>query len=205
MSICYIEEGGKMKDQKIDFWEMDIGSRIAVLGEFKRTTSGHLISLALFSWTETKLNWIDSFRIHPIVTLSISESEEVLENQLVARAKELTKTISKMPKDETQNLPFEELNRFKTKTRIFAWLQIREHIKKKYAKDFATLGINKTTTIDYLNLQAIGLKDYQRIISQLENSKPLTVRDRIAYARRHKWIQSVGHGDRTGEMTRLET
>jgi hypothetical protein len=194
-----------MKDQKIDFWEMDIGSRIAVLGEFKRTTSGHLISLALFSWTETKLNWIDSFRIHPIVTLSISESEEVLENQLVARAKELTKTISKMPKDETQNLPFEELNRFKTKTRIFAWLQIREYIKKKYTKDFETLGINKTTTIDYLNLQAIGLKDYQRIISQLENSKPLTVRDRIAYARRHKWIQSVGHGDRTGEMTRLET
>jgi hypothetical protein len=110
-----------------------------------------------------------------------------------------------MPKDETQNLPFEELNRFKTKTRIFAWLQIREHIKKKYTKDFETLGINKTTTIDYLNLQAIGLKDYQRIISQLENSKPLTVRDRIAYARRHKWIQSVGHGDRTGEMTRLET
>ncbi len=193
-----------MRDQKIDFWEMDIGSRIAVLGEFKRTTSGHLISLALFSWTETKLDWIDSFRIRPIVALSISDSEKALENQLVARAKELTKTISMMPRGETQNLPLEELNRFKLKTRIFAWLQIREHLKTKYTKDFEALGINKTTTLDYLNLQAIGLKDYQKIISQLDNSKPLTVRDRIAYARRHKWIQSVGHGDRTGEMTRLE-
>jgi hypothetical protein len=194
-----------MKDQKIDFWEMNIGSRIAVLGEFKKTTSGHLISLALFSWTETKLDWIDSFRIHPLVTLSISDSEKALESQLVARAKELTKTISMLPRVETQNLPLEELNRFKLKTRIFAWLQIREHLKTKYTKDFEALGINKTTTLDYLNLQAIGLKDYQRIISQLDNSKPLTVRDRIAYARRHKWIQSVGHGDRTGEMTRLET
>lgn len=205
MSICYVEEGGKMRDQKIDFWEIDLGSRIAVLGEFKKTTSGHLISLALFTWTETKLEWIDSFRIYPIVTLNISESEKTSETQLIAKAKELTKTIATMSKGVTQNLPLEELSRFKTKTRIFAWLQIREHFKSKYSKDFETLGINKTTTLDYLNLQAIGLKDYQRIISQLDNSKPLTVRDRIAYARRHKWIQSVGHGDRTGEMTRLET
>ena len=118
--------------------------------------------------------------------------------------KELTKTIAIMSKGVTENLPLEELNRFKTKTRIFAWLQIREHLKSKYSKDFEALGINKTTTLDYLNLQAIGLKDYQKIISQLDNSKPLTIRDRIAYARRHKWIQSVGHGDRTGEMTRLK-
>ena len=49
-----------------------------------------------------------------------------------------------------------------------------------------------------------GIKDYQKILADLYNAKPLTIRDRIAYARRHKWIPSRGHGERTAEMIRLE-
>ena len=66
------------------------------------------------------------------------------------------------------------------------------------------LGINKTTTLDYLNLQSLGIKDYQKILANLEGAKPLTIRDRIAYARRYEWIPSVGHGERKSEMTRIK-
>ena len=65
------------------------------------------------------------------------------------------------------------------------------------------LGINRATTLDYLNLQALGIKDYQRIIATTDNQNTLTIRDRIAYARRHEWIDKVGHGVRTPEMTKL--
>jgi hypothetical protein len=59
---------------------------------------------------------------------------------------------------------------------------IYDEVKKSTAQDFA---------------------DYQKILAEVHNAKPLTIRDRIAYARRHGWIESVGHGERTSNMTRL--
>ena len=162
-----------------------------------------MIALALFDWTEIEKEWINTFRIFPTATLSISEGEKTDENQLLIRSKELSKIISSMSKKNNQSLPEVELNRFQTSARIFAWFQIRELLKKKYPKDFEVLGINRTTTIDYLNLQSLGVKDYQKILAEVHNAKPLTIRDRIAYARRHNWIESVGHGERTSQMTRL--
>ena len=186
-----------------DYWELETRDQRAVLGEFKKTTRGTMIALALFDWTEIEKEWINTFRIFPTATISISEVEKTDEIQLLIRAKELTKIISSMSKKNNQSLPEVELNRFQTSARIFAWLQIRELLKKKYPKDFEVLGINRTTTIDYLNLQSLGVKDYQKILAEVHNAKPLTIRDRIAYARRHNWIESVGHGERTSQMTRF--
>ncbi len=191
------------KTQVPDYWEIETRDQRAVLGEFKKTTRGTMIALALFDWTEIEKEWIDTFRIFPTVTISISEVEETEEHQLLVRAKGLTKIISSISKKNSQSLPEVELNRFKTSARIFVWLQIRELLKKKYPNDFEVLGINRTTTIDYLNLQSLGVKDYQKILAEVHNAKPLTIRDRIAYARRHNWIESVGHGERTSQMTRL--
>jgi hypothetical protein len=191
------------KAQVPDYWELDTRDQRAVLGEFKKTTKGTMIALALFDWTEIEKEWINTFRISPTVTMSISEAEQIEENQLLVRAKELTRIISSISKKNNQSLPELELNRFRTSARLFAWLKIRELLKKKYPKDFDVLGINRNTTIDYLNLQALGIKDYQKILAEVHNAKPLTIRDRIAYARRHDWIESVGHGERTSQMTRF--
>jgi len=191
------------KTQVPDYWLLETKDQRAVLGEFKKTTRGTMIALALFDWTEIEKEWINTFRIFPTATISISEVEKTDENQLLIRAKELTKIISSMSKKNNQSLPEVELNRFQTSARIFAWLHIRELLKKKYPKDFEVLGINRTTTIDYLNLQSLGVKDYQKILAEVHNAKPLTIRDRIAYARRHNWIESVGHGERTSQMTRF--
>jgi hypothetical protein len=191
------------KTQVPDYWLLETKDQRAVLGEFKKTTRGTMIALALFDWTEIEKEWINTFRIFPTATLSISEGEKTDENQLLIRSKELSKIISSMSKKNNQSLPEVELNRFHTSARIFAWFQIRELLKKKYPKDFEVLGINRTTTIDYLNLQSLGVKDYQKILAEVHNAKPLTIRDRIAYARRHNWIESVGHGERTSQMTRF--
>ena len=191
------------KAQTPDYWELDTRYQRAVLGEFKKTTKGTMIALALFDWTEIEKDWINTFRISPTVTMSISEAERIEENQLLMRAKELTRIITTISKKNNKSLPEVELNRFRTSARLFAWLQIREFLKQKYPKDFDVLGINRTTTIDYLNLQALGIKDYQKILAEVHNAKPLTIRDRIAYARRHDWIESVGHGERTSQMTRF--
>lgn len=191
------------KTQVPDYWELETRDQRAVLGEFKKTTRGTMISLALLDFTEVENEWINSFRIFPTLTISISEVEKTDESQLLVKAKELTKIISAVSKKNSQSLPEVELNRFRTSARIFAWLQIRELHKRKYPKEFEVLGTNRTTTIDYLNLQSLGVKDYQKILAEVHNAKPLTIRDRIAYARRYNWIEPVGHGERTSQMTRL--
>ena len=41
---------------------------------------------------------------------------------------------------------------------------------ENFSKEIESLGINKITTIDYLNLQSLGIKDYQKILAEKDVS-----------------------------------
>ena len=186
-----------------DYWEVRPKDQTAIMGEFKKTTSGFLISLIIFKWTNLQDQELTSFRISPKASLKIVAAESTSESQLTEKARNLSKTLHGLIQSDTESLPLEELESFDVKLRLNAWLELRKSFKNSNKNDFESLGINKTTTVDYLNLQALGIKDYQKILAEVHDAKPLTIRDRIAYARRHNWIESVGHGERTSNMTRL--
>lgn len=191
------------QQQQIDYWEVSPNSQSAVMGDFKKTNVGSLISLIGLKWTQIEADEIASFRITPIASIKIGVSKKKQEKELIQISKKLSQTLFQIIKENIESLPVEELDNFDLKSRLSAWLEIRRINNTKFTEVIESLGVNKTTTIDYLNLQALGIKDYQKILADKYNAKPLTIRDRIAYARRHKWISSVGHGERTAEMTRL--
>jgi hypothetical protein len=159
--------------------------------------------MIIFNWTNLEELEMDSFRIMPKASLKVVAPSSASQTALIEQAKQLAKTLESIVKINGDSLPLEELENYHLKLRLNAWLEIRKRINSSNRNGFESLGINKTTTIDYLNLQALGIKDYQKILADIHNAKPLTIRDRIAYARRHKWIDSVGHGERTSEMTRF--
>ena len=76
------------------------------------------------------------------------------------------------------------------------FIYYKSYISNNYPDFFEGIGKNRTTTLDYINLKNLGILDYQRLLGLIENAKPLTIRDRIAYARRQGWIPKVGHGFR---------
>jgi hypothetical protein len=191
------------KAEMFDYWEVNPEDQTAILGEFKKTTSGILISMIILKWTNSQGQEITSFRITPKASLKIVVSKTTSETSLQGQAKSLSKTLHGLIQSETESLPLEELESFDVKLRLNAWLELRKSVNSDNKDEIDALGINKATTVDYLNLQALGIKDYQKILAEVHNAKPLTIRDRIAYARRHGWIESVGHGERTSNMTRL--
>lgn len=191
------------KAEMFDYWKVNPEDQTAILGEFKKTTTGILISMIIFQWTNSQGQEITSFRITPKASLKTVVSKTTSEFSLQEQAKKLSKTLHGLIQSDTNSLPLEELENFDVELRLNAWLELRNSINSDNKGEIETLGINKTTTVDYLNLQAFGIKDYQKILAKVHNAKPLTIRDRIAYARRHGWIDSVGHGDRTSNMTRL--
>jgi hypothetical protein len=79
-------------------------------------------------------------------------------------------------------------------TSVFVYY--KTYYSNNYPQFFESIGVNRTTTLDYMNIKNLGIFDYQGLLSFIHNAKPLTVRDRIAYARRHGWIPKVGHGFR---------
>ena len=191
------------KAEMFDYWEVNPKDQTAILGEFQNTTTGILISMIIFQWTNSQGQEITSFRITPKASLKIVVSKTTSESSLQEQAKKLSTTLHGLIQSDTNSLPLEELENFDVKLRLNAWLELRNSINSDNKGEIDALGINKTTTVDYLNLQAFGIKDYQKILAEVHNAKPLTIRDRIAYARRHGWIESVGHGERTSNMTRL--
>jgi hypothetical protein len=186
-----------------DYWEMSPSSQSAILGEFSKTTSGVLISLIGFRWTRVEKQELSSFRIYPVASLRVVAPQNSGDADLLKLAKNFAKTLQPLINENNQSLPLEELENFDLKSRLSAWLELRKNATASDKKEIESLGINKATTVDYLNLQSLGIKDYQKILAELYDAKPLTIRDRIAYARRHKWIEQVGHGDRTSQMSRI--
>jgi hypothetical protein len=186
-----------------DYWEVSPKDQTAIMGEFKKTTSGFLISLIIFKWTNLQDEEITSFRISPKASLKIVAPESTSKSELIEKTRKLSKTLHDLIQSDTESLPLEELENFDVKLRLSAWLELRKSINNSNKKNIEALGVNKATLVDYLNLQSLGIKDYQKILAQIYNAKPLTIRDRIAYARRHKWIEPVGHGERTSQMSRF--
>ena len=79
-------------------------------------------------------------------------------------------------------------------TNVFIYY--KNYYSLNYSDFFEGIGKNRTTTLDYINIKNLGILDYQVLLGSIHNAKPLTIRDRIAYARRHSWIPNVGHGNR---------
>jgi hypothetical protein len=79
-------------------------------------------------------------------------------------------------------------------TNVFIYY--KNYYSLNYPDFFEGIGKNRTTTLDYINIKNLGILDYQSLLALIHNAKPLTIRDRIAYARRHSWIPNVGHGNR---------
>ena len=190
------------KQNTPDFWELDSSSQLLGIGEFKQTNSGILLSLLTIKWSTTEPDWIDSFRLKPISSLNIAFPAKTTQEVLLKNSRSIFRSSTEMYKDLTSPIPIEKF--INDQDIYWAWEKIRTELHKKFFKRFQELGINKTTTLDYLNLQSLGIKDYQKILANLEGAKPLTIRDRIAYARRYEWIPSVGHGERKSEMTRIK-
>ena len=186
-----------------DFWELIPSKQTAIMGEFSETTSGVLISLIGLKWTKVEIQELGSFRIYPVASLRVVAPKNSDESDLLQHAKNLAKTLQPLISENNQSLPLEELENFDVKSRLSIWLELRKSVTNSNKKAIEALGVNKATLVDYLNLQSLGIKDYQKILSQIYDAKPLTIRDRIAYARRHKWIEPVGHGERTSQMSRL--
>ena len=191
-----------VKAKEPDFWELDRAQNLLGIGEFKKTNMGTFISLLNIQWRTTNPNWIESFRIIPISSTHFSMQSNTSETGLLTKCRTIWKSNIELNKKLDTPLPVEELDKYQDV--YWAWEFIRSELHKTYHKNFQELGINKTTTLDYLNLQSLGIKDYQKILANLEGAKPLTIRDRIAYARRYEWIPSVGHGERKSEMTRIK-
>jgi len=76
------------------------------------------------------------------------------------------------------------------------FIYYKSYYSLNYPDFFEGIGKNRTTTLDYINIKNLGILDYQSLLGFIHNAKPLTIRDRVAYARRHGWIPSVQHGTR---------
>jgi hypothetical protein len=190
-------------NQIIDYWAIDQNSQSAYLGEFKKTNNGFLLSLLQMEWSKVQEPWINSFRIYPKIIINKIYSNKLGEKELQIEASKIQQLLELQADNSRISLPLEHLNKFNQKIRLLAWRNIRDFLEKDISLNFETFGVNKITTIDYLNLQALGIKEYQKIIGNIENAKPLTIRDRIAYARRHNWIPAVGHGQSSPEMNKF--
>jgi len=152
--------------------------------------------------SDTKLDadaWTQMRRLSAVLFLVESHRKNESKLDVDARAEQ----IMKMSYGLTTNIVSEFLGSISLNARRWHWAKYKSDNNSKHKEFFDYLGINRATTLDYLNLQALGIKDYQRIIATTDNQNTLTIRDRIAYARRHGWIDKVGHGVRTSQMTKL--
>lgn len=165
-----------------------------------------------FLWLVTQVSpintnkdkWIDSQRVRPIFFLAEAidqapnQQHESMNQIVEKRAKEIITLI----RDDAGQLSNEIVETLDSGLRLGHWLYHRKESRENYQDWYSELGINRATTLDYLNLQALGLKDYQKLLSQIDGDRPLTIRDRVAYARRRGWISSPGHGSRTSQMNK---
>lgn len=178
--------------------------------------SGYLVSLKIeeidneienWVWfvthmSETRENvddWTQMRRLSAVLFLIESHMQDESNVDFDARAEQIMKMSYKL----TTNIVSEFLDPICFNTRKWHWAKHKSDNNSNHKEFLDRLGINRVTTLDYLNLQALAIKDYQRIIAVMDNQNTLTIRDRIAYARRHNWIDKVGHGVRTSQMTKL--
>ena len=76
-----------------EYWELNSADQTAILGEFKRTTSGYLISMIIFNWTNQEEREMNSFRIMPKASLKVVAPNSASQTALKEQAKQLAKTL----------------------------------------------------------------------------------------------------------------
>jgi hypothetical protein len=181
-----VDEGDYLISLKIEEIDLDIENWVWFVTHVSNT------KLDADAWTQMR-------RLSAVLFLVESHGKKESKLDVDARAEQIMKMSYKL----TTNIVSEFLGSISLNTKRWHWAKHKSDNNSKHKEFFDYLGINRTTTLDYLNLQALGIKDYQRIIATTDNQNTLTIRDRIAYARRHEWIDKVGHGVRTPEMTKL--
>lgn len=147
--------------------------------------------------------WLEFGKLDAIFVMSLGVTEQEMRSDIedVVRG-HWTKTAN-MCKELNTPIPIESFVHFPESYRRWIWRLHRKFMRKNYSDFVKEIGVNRFTTLDYLNLQSLGCKDYQAVIAKEDNVKPLAVRDRIAYARRYGWIESAEHGARMPFMTKV--
>jgi hypothetical protein len=108
----------------------------------------------------------------------------------------------------SEELPVDTFNSFPIKSRRKLWLLIRQFWMETEPWFFSQIKTNRKSVLDYLNLQALGVDEYQKTIASNEEdpkTNPLTVRDRIQYARKMGWLDKPSHGSRKSNQLRLNS
>lgn len=79
---------------------------------------------------------------------------------------------------------------------IDVFIYYRNYLFNKYPKFFENMSATKVTALDYIHIKSLDILDWTRLLGNIENRKPFTIRDRIAYARRKGWLPKPGRGFR---------
>jgi hypothetical protein len=204
----FVERGFQaQKADSPDFQCFDEPNRLISTLNLKTTTSGGFVHFLVSKWTpiaeDWDENWIDSRRLKIVLTLQMGIPKELGKNEDFEIVSDAWEVVRKLAKSIDDEVPIEGFSFFPESYRRWIWRFNHRYMKKNHKDFIEYIGLNRATTLDYLNLQALGCKDYQAIIAKEVNAKPLAIRDRIAYARRHGWIDSVKQGTRTSQMTKL--
>ena len=201
----YVERGyqAQRKDSP-DFQCFDVSNRLISTVHFSKSQDGGVVSFLVAKWSPISNEWINSRRLKVVLALEMGWQSEGENKEDLTQVSEAWETVRKLAKNLEIELPIESFARFPESYRRWIWRFNHRYTKTNH-KDFVeSIGVNRLTVLDYLNLQALGCKDYRSIIAKEVNAKPLAIRDRIAYARRHGWIDSVKHGMRTPEMNKAK-
>lgn len=148
-------------------------------------------------------DWLEFGQLDVILVISFGVTEDEMRRSIEDVVNEYWFKIISLCKELNTPIPIESFLHFPESYRRWIWRFHRRFIKQNYQEFTKDIGINRFTTLDYLNLQSLGCKDYQAVIAKEDNAKPLAIRDRIAYARRHGWIESAEHGERMPFMTKV--
>lgn len=201
----YVERGYQAQRQDSpDFQCFDVSNRLISTVHFSKSSDGGVISFLVAKWTPISKDWIDSRRLKVILSLEMGWKNQAQNREDITEVKDAWEIVRKLSKNLEVELPIESFLRFPESYRRWIWRFNHRYLVTHHKEFVETIGVNRLTVLDYLNLQALGCKDYQAIIAKEVNAKPLAIRDRIAYARRHGWIESVKHGMRTPEMNKAK-
>lgn len=107
---------------------------------------------------------------------------------------------------QIEELPIETFMSFSPESRRKLWIKTRNFWIENEKWFYEQIKINRKSVLDYLNLQALGLDEYQKTIALQEEdpkTNPLTIRDRIQYARKMGWLEKPSYGSRKSNQLRL--
>lgn len=147
-------------------------------------------------------NWISSRTIAPIMLVSLSSEQDFPEVELQTHKRNFGKMVD-LYEDSSRGLPVQSIRQIPEGTRIEHWRFFKQQTDELDPRWIQHIGVNRKTTIDYLNLQRLGCINYVKHIADQDQEGERAIRARVAYARRQGWIKEAGHGIRTSQLTKL--